>query len=234
MNFPKFPCIELAKYNAERMENPLVESFLQNFISQLDDEISQLEASCHKLTNAKKDSQAVKEKYLRDIFAFTHGQSGDEILPQELSKRMQSELGMFQLGERRVKELLERFHKDNKDWRLTLEQQLQKSLGPDESIFLPQQQLMDKLNTLGIIAKNLENELKALEETAEDKNEVLEDKLRAMQEEVTILEALKAKMSAAQQRIIDELKEKQFNYQQDSNKMLREIASLQEKLNLHE
>lgn len=35
MNFPKFPCIELAKYNAERMENPLVESFLQNFISQL-------------------------------------------------------------------------------------------------------------------------------------------------------------------------------------------------------
>lgn len=53
---------------------------------------------------------------------------------------------------------------------------------------------MDKLNTLGIIAKNLENELKALEETAEDKNEVLEDKLRAMQEEVTILEALKAKM----------------------------------------
>lgn len=40
--------------------------------------------------------------------------------------------------------------------------------------------------------------------------------------------------SAAQQRIIDELKEKQFNYQQDSNKILREISSLQEKLNLHE
>ncbi|XP_029405413.2 uncharacterized protein LOC105224661 isoform X2 [Bactrocera dorsalis] len=198
------------------------------------DEISQLEASCEKLRNSKKDSQALKEKYLRDIFAITHGKKEDEILPQQLSKRMQSELGLFQLGGRRVNELLERFHKDYKDWRFTLEQQMQKSLGADELFFLPQQQLMDKMNTLGILTRDVKNELNVVEKTTEDQNKVLEDKLRAMQEEVNKLEAIKAEMSAAQQRLIDALKEKQFKYQQDNNKLLREIAGLQEKLNLYE
>lgn len=40
--------------------------------------------------------------------------------------------------------------------------------------------------------------------------------------------------SAAHQQLIDELKEKQFKYQQDTNKFLGEIGSLQEKLNLYE
>ncbi|XP_050326683.1 uncharacterized protein LOC126757107 [Bactrocera neohumeralis] len=234
MDFPRFPYIELIKKNVEIVDNTLIETFLQNFISQLVDEISRLEASCDKLRNSKRDSQALKEKYLRNIFAITHGKNGDEILPQQLSKRMQSELGTFQLGGRRVNELLERFHKDYKDWRFTLEDQMQKSLGADELIFLPQQQLMDKLNTLGIFTRNVKIELNVVEKTTEDKNKVLEDKLRAMQEEVNKLEAIKTEMSAAQQRLIDALKEKQFKYQQDNNKLLREITSLQEKLNLYE
>ncbi|XP_018798898.1 PREDICTED: uncharacterized protein LOC108975081 [Bactrocera latifrons] len=234
MDFPRFPYIELIKNNVEIVDNTLVETFLQNFISQLVSEISTLEASCDKLRNSKKDSQVLKEKYLRDIFAITHGKNEDEILPQQLSKRMQSELGTFQLGGQRINELLERFHKDYKDWRFTLEQQMQKSLGADELIFLPQQQLMDKLNTLGILTTNVKNELNVVEKTTEDKNKVLEDKLRAMQEEVNKLEAIKAEISAAQQRLIDAIKEKQFKYQQDNNKLLREIASLQEKLNLYE
>ncbi|XP_011178888.2 uncharacterized protein LOC105209920 [Zeugodacus cucurbitae] len=235
MDFPKFPCIEFEKNITEIVENPLLENFLQNFISQLVAEITQLEASCNKLKNSIKDTLAVKEKYLKDIFAITYDNKGDDILPLQLSNRMQKELGMFRLGEQRVIGLLERFHGDYKDWRLSLEQQMQKSLGTeDELCFLPQQQLNNKLDTLGGIAKNAENELNALENTAEHKNKLLDGKLREMQEEVHKLQSLKTEISAAQQQLIDEINEKQFKCQQDTNKLLREIASLQEKLDLYE
>lgn len=88
------------------------------------------------MRNSNRDSQALKEKYLQDVFASINGKNADDILPQQLSKRMQNELEMFRLGEQRVNELLERFQGDYKDWRLSLEEQMQKSLGTDELIFL--------------------------------------------------------------------------------------------------
>lgn len=50
------------------------------------------------------------------------------------------------------------------------------------------------MNTLGIIAKNAENELNVLEKRTEDKNNVLEGKLSSLQDEVHNLEALKTEM----------------------------------------
>ncbi|XP_012160235.2 uncharacterized protein LOC105665236 [Ceratitis capitata] len=233
MEFPHFPCIEIATIKTESVESPLLENFLQDFNAQLVEDISHLEASCEKLRDCKKGLQTFKDKYVREIYALTHNIKGDEILPQQLSSRIQSELGQFRVSEHRIEEMLSHFNGDYKDWRSSLDQQMQTSLGTDDLIDLTQEELMDKLGAMRTTAENAKTELNTIEEIAKKNTTILEVELRALQEEVNKLDTLKKEMSNTQEQLMDELKEKQFKNQQDTNKLLREIASLQKNIELY-
>ncbi|XP_053965991.1 uncharacterized protein LOC128868191 isoform X2 [Anastrepha ludens] len=197
-------------------------------------EVSEVEASCEKLKASNKDLQKRKDRCLREIFTLTTGNVDGEILSQHFRQRMQGELERFKMTGQRDDEVLRNFQRDYVDWRDTLKQKMEIMLGTDKLTDMSEIELEAKLQTLKTALESLKNELSAFEEATKNKNSLLEGKIKALKVEVKMLNSLKLEQNTTHQRLKDALKEKRLKHQEDTNKLLKEIADLQKKLDLHE
>ncbi|XP_017472896.1 PREDICTED: uncharacterized protein LOC108363884 [Rhagoletis zephyria] len=234
MDLPNFPIVEVAKSDVEIVENPLLETFLQQFITQQMDEITQIKSSCENLKQLKESLQASKDKYLGEIFTLTHSNTSGGILSQQLLQRIQGETRTFRKRGQIADEVLLNFFRDYVEGRCILEQKKQALLAADELIDLSQPELESKIGILKEDTKNTEDELNAFEETIQANNKLLDEESKALNEGIKTLQSVLSDVGTTLQRS-DESKEieKEKN-QQDINKLLKEIDDLRKKIELYE